>query len=124
MYLLSGCAHAFQKNCNGILTESGSLFQFRQGRGIWKDNILTMVGNSLFSFGTFHEQLKLDENNELVSHKISNEVGEEHSVSMFYDAAVFDACLLPEKSSSISASRKKAKKTNIELEYSLERIEK
>ena len=82
-----------------------------------------MVGNSLFSFGTFHEQLKLVDN-ELVSHKISNEVGEEHSVSMFYDAAVFDACLLPEKSSSITASRKKAKKTEMDLEYSLDRIEK
>ena len=84
-----------------------------------------MIGNSLFSFGTFHEQLILDDNDELVSSKVSNVVGEEQSVSMFYDAAVFDACLLPEKTSSISVSKKtKAKDTDTELEYSLERIEK
>lgn len=82
-----------------------------------------MIGNSLFSFGTFHEQLILDEN-ELVSYKVSNEEGEEQSVSMFYDAAVFDACLLPEKSSSISVSKQKARDTDIELEYSLGRIRK
>ena len=81
-----------------------------------------MIGNSLFSFGTFHEQLKLDENDELVSSKISNENGKEQSVSMFYDAAVFDACLLPDKSSSISAPKGKARERDLQLECSLERI--
>jgi hypothetical protein len=82
-----------------------------------------MIGNSLFSFGTFHEQLILDEN-ELVSYKVSNEEGAEQSVSMFYDAAVFDACLLPEKLSSISVLKTKPRDTDLELEYSLGRIKK
>ncbi|CBY33435.1 unnamed protein product [Oikopleura dioica] len=120
--LPSGCAHVFQKNCRAVLTSSGSLFQYRQGRGIWKNNVLTMIGNSLFSFGTFHEQLKLDENDELYSSKVSNEAGKEQSVSMFYDAAVFDACLLPDKSSSISAPNGKARERDLQLEYSLKRI--
>ncbi|CAG5110268.1 Oidioi.mRNA.OKI2018_I69.chr2.g4683.t1.cds [Oikopleura dioica] len=97
--LPEGCNNVFKKNCNPILTSSVELNQFRQGRGFWKNNILTMVGNSLSSFGTFHEQLTLDDNEEMTVIKVSNSPGQEQSVSMFYDAAIFDRCLLYSKSS-------------------------